>query len=246
MNITNGKKHRAQKVVIYGAEGIGKTTLASQFPDPLILDLEEGSSSMDVRRVDDIRTWNQLGDALKEVIADPTICKTIVIDTADKAEAMATNALLARIPDTDNEGNPIQKSIEYFGYGKGYTYLAEQMAILVSYLSLIARKGVNVVVIAHAQMRKFEQPDEMGAYDRWELKLQKKVAPLFKEWADMVLFLNYKTSVAQDKNGKRKALGGERVIYASHHPCWDAKNRHGLPDMFALDYEVIKPIFEEE
>lgn len=237
MNITNGKKQRAQKVVIYGAEGIGKTTLASQFPDPLFLDLEDGSASMDVKRVDDIQNWQQLAEVLKEIIADPSICKTLVIDTADKAEQMATIAVC--------QERQI-KGIEDAGYGKGYTYLAEKMAAFCSYLSLIVRKGVNVVVIAHAQMRKFEQPDEMGAYDRWELKLSKKVAPLYKEWADMLLFLNYKTNVTESKTGKAKALGGERVIYASHHPCWDAKNRHGLPDMFPLDYEVIRPIFEED
>ena len=187
MNINEGKKKRAQKVVIYGAEGIGKTTLAAQFPDPLILDLEDGSAMMDVKRVDDIRTWNQLGDALKEIIEDPSICRTLVIDTADKAEQMCTTAVC------QEKG---VKGIEDIGYGKGYTYVAEKMAAFCSYLSLIVRKGVNVVVIAHAQMRKFEQPDEMGAYDRWELKLSKKAAPLFKEWADMLLFLNYKTDVA--------------------------------------------------
>lgn len=237
MNITQGKKPRAQKVVIYGAEGIGKTTLAAQFPDPLFLDLEEGSSMMDVKRVDDITKWNQLGAALAEIIKDSSVCRTVVIDTADKAEQLATEAICA-------ERNI--KGIEDIGYGKGWQYLAEKMASLVSTLSLLIRKGVNVVVIAHAQMRKFEQPDEMGAYDRWELKMSKKVAPLFKEWADMLLFLNYKTTVMNSDSGKAKAIGGERVIYASHHPCWDAKNRHGLPDVFPLDYETLRPIFEEE
>ena len=235
MNITQGKKTRAQKVVIYGAEGIGKSTLAAQFPDPLFLDLEEGSAMMDVKRVDDITSWNQLGAVLAELIKDPSICKTVVIDTADKAELLATAAVCKEYD---------IKSIEGAGYGKGWTYLAEKMASLVSTLNLLIRKGVNVVVIAHAQMRKFEQPEEMGAYDRWELKLSKKVAPLFKEWADMLLFLNYKTTVAESKSGKAKAIGGERIIYASHHPCWDAKNRHGLPDMFPLDYETLRPIFE--
>lgn len=236
MNINEGKKRRAQKVVIYGAEGIGKTTLASQFPDPLFLDLEEGSSQMDVKRVDDISTWNQLGTTLAELIKDPSICKTVVIDTADKAEQMATIALCK-----ERE----IKGIEDVGYGKGYTYLAEKMASLVSTLDLLIKKGVNVVVIAHAAMRKFEQPDEMGAYDRWELKLSKKVAPLLKEWADMLLFLNFKTMLTEGK-GKIKAVGAERVIYANHNACWDAKNRHGLPDMFPMDYEVLRPIFEEE
>ena len=237
MNITEGRKQRAQKVVIYGAEGIGKTTLAAQFPDPLILDLEGGSSQLDVRRVEDIRTWAELGSTVIEVINDTSICKTLIIDTADKAEAMATEAVC--------EERKV-KGIEDIGYGKGYTYLAEKMASLISTLDILIRKGVNVVIIAHAAMRKFEQPDEMGAYDRWELKLSKKVAPLCKEWADMLLFLNYKTQVVKREGGSAKARGGERVVYASHHPCWDAKNRHGLPDEFPLDYEEIKKAIEEK
>lgn len=237
MNISQGKKSRAQKVVIYGPEGIGKTTFASRFPDPLILDLEDGSATLDVKRAEGIDSWDALGEALKEVFYDTSICKTLVIDTADKAEALAIEAICA-------EKN--FRSIEDAGYGKGYTYLAEKMASLISTLNLLTRKGINVVIVAHAMMRKFEQPDEMGAYDRWELKLSKKVASLLKEWADMVLFLNYKTRIIKsEKTGSAKPKGGERVVYASHHPCWDAKNRHGLPDEFPMDYEVIRPIFEE-
>ena len=94
-------------------------------------------------------------------------------------------------------------------------------------------------------MRKFEQPDEMGAYDRWEMKLSKQCSPLLKEWADIVLFCNYKTSVLTDANTKsKKATGGKRVMYASHHPCWDAKNRYGLPDQMDMSFEPIKHLFD--
>lgn len=105
--------------------------------------------------------------------------------------------------------------------------------------------GVHVVLTAHAQMRKFEQPDEMGAYDRYEMKLGKKtgsqISPLVKEWADMVLFANYKTFAVQtdDKGQKFKAQGGKRVMYTSHHPCWDAKNRFGLADELPFAYAQI-------
>ena len=91
-------------------------------------------------------------------------------------------------------------------------------------------------------MRKFEQPDESGAYDRWELKLQKKDGPLLKEWADMVLFANYETFVVKEGSGdmkKAKAKGGRRVMHTVHHPCWDAKNRKGFPEKAEFDYSVI-------
>ena len=75
--------------------------------------------------------------------------------------------------------------------------------------------------------------------------MSKKVAPLVKEWASIMLFANYKTLVYQtDKDGKKhKASGGQRVMYANHHPCWDAKNRYGLPDEMKFDFDEIKSIF---
>lgn len=129
-------------------------------------------------------------------------------------------------------------------------YVREEFGRFLNKLSAVVDAGVNVVLTAHAQIRKFEQPDEMGAYDRWELKLGKKTSsqtsPLVKEWADMLLFANYKTySVATDDKGKKhKAQGGRRVMYTTHHPCWDAKNRYGLPEECEFDYSVIKSIIE--
>ena len=100
-----------------------------------------------------------------------------------------------------------------------------------------------MVLTAHAKLSKFEQPDELGSYDRWELKLSKYILPMVKEWADLILFANYKTfAVASDESGKKfKAQGGKRVMYTTHHPCWDAKNRFGLPDECPFEYSVIAP-----
>ena len=84
----------------------------------------------------------------------------------------------------------------------------------------------------------------MGSYDRWEMKLTRQTAPLVKEWCDMLLFCNYKTFVVTQDNDKAKAQGGKRVMYTSHHPCWDAKNRHDLPEMLDMDYATIAHIFE--
>mgnify|MGYP000611029209 CR=1 FL=1 len=110
--------------------------------------------------------------------------------------------------------------------------------------------GIHVVMTAHAKMRKFEQPDELGAYDRWEMKLTKQTAPMVKEWADMVLFANYKTFVVNvdgqgAQKGKNKAQGGRRVMFTTHHPCWDAKNRYGLPEELPFDYGEIAAILAD-
>ena len=238
LNISSGLVPRAQKVVIYGAEGVGKTTLAAQFPNPLFIDTEGGTSHLDVRRVDRPTTWSGLLEIIDEVAKTEGLCSTLVLDTADWAEQLATTFVVAQ------SGNEKIKGIEDFGYGKGYTYLGEQFSRLLAAFDKCIAAGIHVVVTAHAKMRKFEQPDEMGAYDRWEMKLSKNVAPLLKEWADMVLFCNYKTFVVETSNHKNKVQGGKRVIYTTHHACWDAKNRWGLPDVIDMDYKCIAHCFQ--
>lgn len=230
MEITRGVIQTAQKVVIYGPEGIGKTTFAAQFPEPLFIDTEGSTKHLDVARLPKPTSWAMLLEEVKDVAAHPDVCKTLVLDTADWSEQFATDAVCDRAK---------KNGIEDFGYGKGYVYLAEEFGNLLAAFDDVIAAGVNVVLTAHAKMRKFEQPDEMGAYDRWEMKLSKNVAPLVKEWADMVLFANYKVLAVKLDDGKTKAQGGKRVMYATHHPCWDAKNRHGLPDEMPLDYAQI-------
>ncbi|WP_367007414.1 AAA family ATPase [Streptococcus sp. ZY19097] len=240
MQITKGKRARAQKVVIYGPEGIGKSTFAAQFPEPLVIDTEGSTDNMDVSRLDKPSSYTMLKNEIAWVKANPTVCKTLVIDTIDWAESLVIADVCAQ------HG---KKGIEDFGWGNGYTYTKEEMGRLLNLLGELVDLGINVVLTAHAQMRKFEQPDEMGSYDRWELKLGKKTssqtAPLVKEWADMVLFANYKTVVMTADNGKKKATGGQRVLYTQHHPAWDAKNRHGLPEEMPFDYAGIAHIFNQ-
>ena len=241
MNIIRGKQPGAKKVVIYGPEGIGKSTFASRFPDPVFIDTEGSTKDMDVARFEKASSWQMLLDQIEYVRTHPDVCRTLVIDTIDWAEQMCVEAVCARHH---------KSGIEDFGYGNGYVYVKEEFGRFLNRLSDVVDAGINVVLTAHAQIRKFEQPDELGAYDRWELKLGKKTAsqtsPLVKEWADMLLFANYKTlSVATDKEGKKhKAQGGSRVMYTSHHPCWDAKNRYGLTEETPFSYEVIRSIIE--
>ena len=242
MKITKGKRARAQKVVIYGTEGIGKSSLASQFPEPLFIDTEGSTDNMDVARLDKPTSWIMLNNQIAFVKANPTVCKTLVIDTIDWAESLCVDNLCAM------HG---KKGIEDFGYGNGYVYAKEEMGRFLNKLQDLIEIGINVVLTAHAQIRKFELPDEMGSYDKYELKLGKKTssqtAPLVKEWADLLLFCNYKTYlISQEKSTKKKAQGNQRVMYTEHNPAWDAKNRHGLPSELPLDYASIAHIFKTE
>lgn len=238
-NITSGKVRTAVKTVIYGAEGIGKSTLAAQFPQPLFIDTEGSTKQLDVARLPAPSSWEMLMQELDFVI-NKRPCATLVIDTVDWAEQLCLADLCAKYGKT---------GIEEFGYGKGWEYEKESFGKFLNKLTEVINAGINVTLTAHAALRKFEQPDEMGSYDRWEMKLgnktTNKISPLIKEWADIVLFANYKTiSVAVDKDGKKhKAQGGKRVMYTQHHPCWDAKNRYGLPEEIPMEYAQIAHIY---
>lgn len=237
MNISRGRIPGAKKVVIYGVEGIGKSTLAAQFPGVLFIDTEGSTKELDVARFDPPTSWAMLLAEVQYVIDHPQICQTLVIDTADWAEQIMISHICSKHD---------WKGLEDPGYGKGYQYAAEEWGSqLLNRLTDVVRRGVNVVFTAHALLRKVDLPEESNSYDHWEMKTSKKVAPMLREWADMVLFLHYDIQVYKsgEKDKKGKAQGGRRVMETTHTPYWDAKNRYGLPDKLPLDFGQIAQLF---
>lgn len=235
LNISKGIISRPVKGCVYGVEGIGKSTFASKWPDPLFFDLDGGTARLDVKRVGDIKSWPQLMESIKFVYENPSTCRTLVIDTADAAERLCIEYICIKFG---------KKGIEDFGYGNGYTYLVEEFSRFLVLLETCITQGINVCILAHAVLKTVTLPDEMGQYDHWELKLSSKttnkVAPLVKEWADLLLFANYETIlVTDDKSKKQKAQGGQRMMWTSHTTFADAKNRFNLPEKLPFDYSYI-------
>ncbi|MEI7909617.1 MAG: ATP-binding protein [Verrucomicrobiota bacterium] len=233
--ISRGKITRPQKAVIYGPEGVGKSTLASLTPAPVFLDTEGGTHHLDVIRLDAASTWDEITAAVAQLAKAPHPFKTLVIDTADWLEKRLSEHLCRKAN---------KDSIEDFGYGKGWVLLTEEFARFLNSLDALLARGMNVVFLAHSTVKKFEAPDQAGSYDRFELKLSKSVAPLLKEWADLVLFANYVTRIAEKDSGKTRGVGGkERVLYTTHAAAYDAKNRHGLPDKLPFSIDALAPVF---
>lgn len=228
--LIRGKVSKPQRVVIYGPEGIGKSTLSAAFPEPVFLDTEGGTIHLNVTRFPKPETWEDVQSFISQLSQTKHDFKTLVVDTVDWLERLLVEHICRK---SHKDG------IEDFGYGKGYTYLAEEFSRFLQSLEALRESGMNLVMVAHSTIRKFEQPDAAGAYDRYELKLSKQCAPLLKEWCDLLLFVNYFTKVTE-KDGKQKAVGGkERCIYTSHCAAFDAKNRHELDDVLPMAFESI-------
>jgi hypothetical protein len=233
--LQTGRIQRPQKAVIYGPEGIGKSTLASQFPSPIFLDTEGGTHHLDVTRLPISNGWEDVTKAIAWLGSETHDFRTLVVDTADWLEKLLVDSICQR----DNK-----TSVEDFGYGKGYVILAEEFTKFLASLDPLLGRGMHILLLAHCRIVKFEQPEAAGAYDRYELKLTKQVAPLLREWCDMQLFANYFTRVAENESGKKRGVGGrERVLYTCHTAAWDAKNRHGFEEKLPFAFASIASAF---
>ena len=233
--IKSGPTARPQKTVIYGAEGIGKSTLASGFPNPLFIDLEDGTAHLSVRRLTrtELPSCATVRAAIREIAqAGPEVAGTVVLDTVDWLEAMASEEVISEANDSKIT------SIESFGYGKGYTYLREKLTMVLADLDRCIRAGQHVVLLAHSRVARHEPPDS-AAFDRYELKMSKQVAPLVKEWADCLLFGNFVTLVTDGKGvgGKKRRLWAERTA------AIEAKNRVGLEPVNDWGVDPIREAF---
>jgi hypothetical protein len=236
LNIQRGRRHTPVRAVIYGTEGIGKSTLAAAFPAAVMLDTEEGTHHLDCARIP-IKSWEQLRSDVAEIGGKPSEFRTVVIDTADWAERLLIEHLLK-----ENKWAIIESA----GYGKGFTVLSETFGRFLTQCDALIGVGLNVVFVAHSKTQKTSPPDMPDGFDRYELKLEKKTAPILKEWCDLLAFCNYKTNVVEGSDGRKKARDGKRrVIHVERAAAFDAKNRYGLDAELPMTIDSLAPIFVE-
>ena len=230
------------KIVIYGQEGVGKSTLAASFPGAVFIDCEGSTSRMNVRRLPKPTSWQMFTDEFEYVLINAAAkgYQTIIVDTFDWAERLALDALCIEHKISGIEG---------LNYGKGWEYEKEMIGRFLDRTDRLVTAGINIVLLCHAITRKTTLPEEMDEFDHWELKLgnktTNKIAPLLKEWSDMTLFLAFRTNVTavDDKGKKHKATSCQRIMYTTKTAWWDAKNRFEMPDQLPLAWESLAPIF---
>jgi hypothetical protein len=226
--IVHGRQESPDRILIYGVDGIGKSSWAAAAPRPVFLDSEDGTGDLDVARFPRPETWEELLEAIDTLTSEPHAYRTLVIDTVDWAEAMLWRLLCRR------DG---KRSIEDYGYGKGYVIALHEWRLFIAKLERLQReRRMGVILVGHAHVRTFASPEE-AVYDRLQLKLHEKAAALIREWCEDVLFARWQTLVVRGtRGGARGVAAGARVVEAVGSVAWDAKNRHSLPARLPLDY----------
>ncbi len=233
MNIIRGPQRRAQRVNLYGQEGVGKSTYISRLPQVLFLDTEEGTHRLNVDRVP-VRCLADLRDAVCELQRDAkrgvNTYRVLAIDTADRLWDMCAADVCAA-----NHWD----SIESPGYGKGMKMATEKFLALLDGLDLLVAAGINVVLVCHCKVERMSPPD-LPEYTMYQPKVSapgkqaEEAKEKLKQWCDMLLFARFETSV-NNKTGK--AVGGEvlRRIETQHTSHWEAKCRGALPPQLTID-----------
>jgi hypothetical protein len=245
--IHKGKQPLPPRLVLYGTEGIGKSTFAASAPAPIFIQTEDGLAEIDCDKFPVAQTLDEVVAALTALHAESHEYQTVVIDSLDWLERLIFDELCRQYN---------VSSIEKVdgGYAKGYTHaLTHWRAVLGLLNRLRVERGMVVLGIAHAKVEKFEDP-EATAYDRYTPRLHKHACGLVCEWADAVLFATRKIRVQQEEAGfnRKRAIahalgkdGGERVLRTIGGPSCVAKNRYGLPEQLPLAWDAFISAFTQ-
>lgn len=239
-HVKTGKLEQPLRVVVYGPQGVGKSTFAAEAPSPIFIGAEDGTAALDIARFPSPESFEDALAMVRELARTPTQFRTVVIDSLDWMEPLIWQHVCAA------ENKPSIRKIEDFGYGKGYVAaLDEWRRLLIELDHLRAARRMHVVLIAHTAQKKTKNPAG-DDWDRFAMKLHDKAAGLVSEWADDVLFAQfefYTQRTRESRDGKdysAKAVStGQRLLYTTWDAAYDAKNRHGLPESIALSWPAF-------
>ena len=223
-----------RRVMIYGTHGIGKSTFGAMAEKPVFIQTEDGLAGIDVDRFPLATQYDDVLATLGELYTQEHEYRTVVIDSLDWLERLIFADVCTK------RG---VESIEDIGYAKGYVFaLTQWRDILAGLDALRNERGMTIVLIAHAAIEKFANP-ETDSYDRYIPRLQKQSSALIQEWADEVLFATYRVLTKTTNEGfdRKRVQGigtGERILRTTERPAHVAKNRLNLPDEIPLDYRA--------
>ena len=225
--ISTGKRQQPPRLLIYGSEGIGKSSLAAQGPSPIFVPTEDGLDQINCHSFPLCKSFTEIIDYLSALASEKHDYRMVAIDTVDWAERLIFDDLCKQY-----KVNSIERVDG--GYGKGYVHAMAYWRQIIDGLRYLREdRGMIVVLLAHAKIESHVDP-ESTAFDRFSPKLHKHANALLCEWCDAILLATRERGAA-----KGEKSGGERVLRCVGSPSCVAKNRYNLPEMLPLSWSHL-------
>ena len=230
-----GKQQVPPRICLYGGHGIGKSTLASKFPNPIFISTEDGLDSMDVVSFPKAQKVTDVVDSIKTLIKEEHDFKTVIVDSVDW---LVEPLIVSNVESTHDAKD--------LAYGKGQMLVAEEFREILQGLDVLrTKRGMNVVLIAHAAVVKFEDP-RTDPYDRYQPKLPNRCNALLQEWVDVLAFCAFKVIIKKSDGGfketTRGASTGERLMHFVENAAYAAKNRYACPESVEMTIENLQKV----
>lgn len=235
-NLRKGKQDVPARICIYGGHGIGKSTLASKFPNPIFISTEDGLDSLDVTSFTKANAIEDVVENIKTLIKEDHDFKTVVVDSVD----WLVEPLITRSVESSHDAKDL-------AFGKGQMLVAEEFREILQGLDMLrVKRRMNVVLIAHAAVVKFEDP-RTEPYDRYQPKLPNRCNALLQEWADVLAFAAFKVIIRKSDAGfnatkSRGVTTGERLLHFVETPAFAAKNRYSCPEDIEMSIENLEKL----
>lgn len=217
-------------VLLYGVDGIGKTSLAAEFPSPIYLATEGERPPSDVELVTPgtIETFDDLLNVFDELLTQDHDRRTVIVDSIDGLEPLVWSATCARLGVT---------SIEEPGFGRGYMEADREWNEYLAAVAALSNAGMYVVQLAHPEIIRFDSPTT-DPYSRYQPKIHKRANALVREKSDVVAFMNYRVTIKEKEVARQTKVahaegGKERQVHVNEGPGFMAKNRYSMPDAIA-------------
>lgn len=235
--ITSGPLTSPQRIVLYGANGVGKSSLAGQAPEPRFLDTDDNTKHLDVRRWR-IKTLEEFEAfrAISPMQFAKEGVRTLVVDPINQIEKLLAQKIARQYKVT---------SIAKIKYGNGFVYLREEFdRFIAEVLDAYIAAGIHVFVISESTTKRVQPPGLREAFDRHILGLDETNSRRLRGWADAVLFYTFDLRLSETGDGRPIGVGGkERQIWTQYSPAFDAKCRVNLPEKIEATIEAIRPVF---